>query len=295
MELIDDFPLTRINNSLYVQFMDDVDTTIQRVTPEALKITIRYAEFQAKRQKLDDAYQLQMKSNLTILLVDKDKERKDRLRCFLLHVEAEKYNADPTKRESSRLITNRIDSYGDIIKASRRSVTAKIKDAGKVLQSEPLATEVKNIGQTENVAIFMQANEEYRTMSLERSEIRKTAVKKAMLTARDEMDNVYRQIVLVINSQVTLKALMDAEESDDPNEDFPSVQANTLENPLEDFVKSINILIKEYREEADKIGSSDDSSDQPSETPETETPEENPEENPEEEQPTEPDDRPVVQ
>ena len=295
MEHIDDFPLTRINNSLYMQFMDDVDSTIQRYTAATLKISTRYKEFQEKRVKLDAAYKLQMKNNLTVLLTDKDKERKDRLRCFLLHVEADKYNVDPEKRESSRLITNRIESYGDIIRASRRSATAKIKDAGKALQEEPLKSEVTKIGQTENVAAFVAANEEYRIMSLERSEDKKSAIKKAMLSARDEMDDVYRNIIMVINSQVTLKALMDAEEEEDPEEQYPSVQAEVSDNPLEDFVKSMNMLISEYRTEAEKTGSSADSDDNQTDTPSGEETDEEPEENPGEEQPTEPDDRPVVQ
>ena len=155
MELIEDIGLTRLSNSLYMQFMDDVDEAIRDTTPEVLKIKNLYGDFSALLEKLDESYQLQKRNNITATLDEKDKIRKDRLHCFLLHVEADQYNEDPTKRESSRVITNRMDSYGNILRASRRNVTAKMKDAGQALQAEPLAEEVENIGQTDNVAAFI--------------------------------------------------------------------------------------------------------------------------------------------
>ena len=102
MELIEDIGLTRLSNSLYMQFMDDVDEAIRDTTPEVLKIKNLYGDFSALLEKLDESYQLQKRNNITATLDEKDKIRKDRLRCFLLHVEADQYNEDPTKRESSR-------------------------------------------------------------------------------------------------------------------------------------------------------------------------------------------------
>ena len=309
MELIEDIGLTRLSNSLYMQFMDDVDEAIRDTTPEVLKIKNLYGDFSALLEKLDESYQLQKRNNITATLDEKDKIRKDRLRCFLLHVEADQYNEDPTKRESSRVITNRMDSYGNILRASRRNVTAKMKDAGQALQAEPLAEEVENIGQTDNVAAFIAANEAYHTLSLERTEERKQLVIKAMLSNRNEMDDVYRKIVSVVNSQVTLNALMDEDTGSGSEPGLPEVQAEGTDNPLVEFVKTINALIKETREEAERTGSTDETptepteepdgeekpTDEPTETPDEEQPTEEPEENPGEEQPTEPDDRPVVQ
>lgn len=248
MELIEDIGLTRLSNSLYMQFMDDVDEAIRDTTPEVLKIKNLYGDFSALLEKLDESYQLQKRNNITATLDEKDKIRKDRLRCFLLHVEADQYNEDPTKRESSRVITNRMDSYGNILRASRRNVTAKMKDAGQALQAEPLAEEVENIGQTDNVAAFIAANEAYHTLSLERTEERKQLVIKAMLSNRNEMDDVYRKIVSVVNSQVTLNALMDEDTGSGSEPGLPEVQAEGTDNPLVEFVKTINALIKETRE-----------------------------------------------
>lgn len=296
MELIEDIGLTRLSNSLYMQFMDDVDEAIRDTTPEVLKIKNLYGDFSALLEKLDESYQLQKRNNITATLDEKDKIRKDRLRCFLLHVEADQYNEDPTKRESSRVITNRMDSYGNILRASRRNVTARMKDAGQALQAEPLAEEVENIGQTDNVAAFIAANEAYHTLSLERTEERKQLVIKAMLSNRNEMDDVYRKIVSVVNSQVTLNALMDEDTGSGSEPGLPEVQAEGTDNPLVEFVKTINALIKETREEAERTGSTDKTPTEPTEEPDgEEKPTDEPTETPDEEQPTEPDDRPVVQ
>ena len=137
----------------------------------------------------------------------------------------------------------------------------------------------------------------------------KQLVIKAMLSNRNEMDDVYRKIVSVVNSQVTLNALMDEDTGSGSEPGLPEVQAEGTDNPLVEFVKTINALIKETREEAERTGSTDETptepteepdgeekpTDEPTETPDEEQPTEEPEENPGEEQPTEPDDRPVVQ
>ena len=111
------------------------------------------------------------------------------------------------------------------------------------------------------------------------------------------------------SSQALATALMDEDTGSGSEPGLPEVQAEGTDNPLVEFVKTINALIKETREEAERTGSTDETptepteepdgeekpTDEPTETPDEEQPTEEPEENPGEEQPTEPDDRPVVQ
>ena len=185
---------------------------------------------------------------------------------------------------------------------------------GKALSTEPLSADVEKIGQTTNLNNMIAANNAYIELDRERSASKKSIVLNATREAREALDEQYRIVVSAINAQVMMNAYVDEKtQEDEPS--LPEVQAaQTTAEVLADFVRSMNVLIKEFKTEAEQLGSDknpDDSTPTP-ETPDkeeeddttTETPE-NPDEGEGETPETpgegggegteEPDDRPVVQ
>ena len=316
MEVIEDFRVAGLPNSLYAQYMTETDVRIKNATPEALRILKSYEPFKMALDHLNKVYKQQRKNNLTNLLIEKDKERDDRYRCLYGHAKADLCNGDPDIRQSAQRVVNKMESYGDVIRASRRSQSADMTDMGEALSTEPLSADIEKMGQTANLNQMIAANNAYIELNRERSEGKKSIVVNATKNAREELDDKYRIVVSAINAQVMMNAYVDEKtQEDEPS--LPEVQAaQTTAEVLADFVRSMNVLIKEFKTEAEQLGSDknpDDSTPTP-ETPDkeeeddttTETPE-NPDEGEgetpetpsegegETETPEEPDDRPVVQ
>lgn len=309
METVNEFRLQDLNNGLYVQFMTDVNELIKELTPKALKVSGCYSNYTAWLEKLNAAYIRQTKSNLTASLEAKDKERDNRYRCFLGHVKADLLNGDPTIRASAERVLNRIEASPNVLKSSRRKQSAEMTDMGQALSTEPLSTDVENIGQTDNLNRMIAANDEYIELSDERTESRKNIQLNAVKEAREGLDDAYRDIISMVNAQITYNTLLDASDLEDESEpDLPEVQAELkTTDVLTEFVSRLNAIIKEYIVESNRTSSGkksetsdkEEEEDKKPETPEEgnedtpETPEEGGEETPE--TPEEPDDRPVVQ
>ena len=292
MELIQDFRISSLTNALYVQFMAEVNTCIQEATPEALKIVKCYALFHTAFVNLNAVYKRQVKNNLTASLEEKDQERDNRYRCFFWHVKADLYNADPEIRACAQRIMNKIESYDDLLRLSRRAQSGDMTDMGEALSSEPLSADVEKIGQTTNLGNMITANKEYIELNSERSQDKKKIVVRATKDARAALDEQYHTIVSVINSQIMVNAYLDtdSEEEEEETPGLPEVQtAMTQAEILADFVRQINVIIEEYKTEYNQTVDKKPE-EKPGETPETPSEGEG-----ETETPEEPDDRPVVQ
>lgn len=289
MELIQDFRVSSLTNALYVQFMTEVNTCIQEATPEALKIVKCYAAFKTAFENLNAVYKQQSKNNLTASLEEKDKERDDRYRCFFWHVKADLYNADPEIRACARRIMNKIEDYDDVLRATRRAQSADMSDMGEAFSNEPLSADVEKIGQKTNLENMISANNEYIALNSERSQDKKKIVVNATKDARQKLDEQYHTVVSLINSQVMVNSLLDEDTSSEENTGRPEVQSGmTPDEVLADFVRRINVIIKEYKTESNQAGAD--------RTPEQSVEEEGDDTTtPETPGTEEPDDRPVVQ
>ena len=290
MEVIEDFRLQDFDNDLYSRYMRAVDTQIVRLTPVALKISKCYTVFSAARERLDAAYKTQQKNNLTEALTLKDKERDEYGRCLLRHIDADLYSSDPAKRASARILQNKIDSYDPFSKLGRRAESEQMQDMGQAFCTSPWAEEIEKLGREEDRDAMIKANDEYMELDDQREQSQKMVVTNATIDARTALDKAYYDIVSAVNAQVMYKSLVD-EDSGSSNPGLPEVQSEELD-PLEDFVKSINRLIKSYKTTAEQSGSETKPEEGEGETPDTEEPDT---ETPGSETPEEPDDRPVVQ
>lgn len=307
MEVIKEVRLMSLPNDLYVQFMTDVKAAIEKYTADALRISKCKTAFDTAFERLDEAYQMQRKNNLTADLKELDAKRDDDYRCLRLHSEADTYNPDPDKRAKAVKVWNRIDAYGNIARLGLRAESARLTDMGKELLKAPLSDYVTELGYMPILTALIEANDNYVEMSQLRSDSKKAQVLNATRDARLALDDTYRDVVTAVNAQVAYQSLVD-EETSSSKPEYPEVQsADITLDVLKDFIHVINVLIDEYITTAKQTGSEknpDDSTPTP-ESPDKEeekeeeddtTPEtpENPDEGSGEET-EEPDDRPVVQ
>lgn len=296
METISEIRLKDLGNALYAQFMSDVNDLITELTPKALRISKCYSNYKAWLDKLNASFVRQTKDNLTASLEVKDKERDDRYRCFLAHVKADLLNGDPAKRESAQRVLNRIEALPNVLKSSRRKQSAEMTDMGQALSEEPLATDVENIGQTENLNQMIAANNNYIELSKQRTKGRENIQLNAVKEARAGLDGAYREVVSMVNAQITYNALLDESDLEDDSESgFPEVQALLrTTDVLAEFTRRLNTMIREYKTEVEQSGPDKDEENPGTEPTDPDTTPETPDGGGEE-TPEEPDDRPVVQ
>ena len=297
MDTIQELRLTPFTNSLYAQFINDVNSTIQEYTPAALRITKCYEKFTSALDAFDDVYNMQRKNNLTVELTELDKQRGEAYLCLYSHIDADLHNLDVEKRKQARYIINRMDSYGNPLRKGRRDESATLNDMGKALKEAPLSEYITALGQMDNLDAMIEANDNYVALSMSRTKSNKGRTLNATRNARLALDAAYRDIVSAVNSQVLYKSLVDETTSSEP--EGPAINSVlNAEDPLEEFIQTINQLIAEYKTTAAQSGSSNkpgEEENEEEETPETsggegtDTPE-----TPGGEITEEPDDRPTV-
>ena len=174
------------------------------------------------------------KHPLTKELAILHENRKARLRCLKGHIWADLDNEDPEVREHARILRNKIDSYGNLMRASRRVLAANLNDMYRDMSVEPLRTHVEKLGQMANLNAIHAANTAFQNTLDERVDSKKQIIPNAFRDARIALDQAYRELVAAVNSQIIRNMLGD------------DVKVENIAE-LEDFAKIVNVLIKSYR------------------------------------------------
>lgn len=248
-ETISTISTARMNNALYSQFMADVDFQVQRVTPKALKINNCYTLFTAGRERLDNSFVVQRKDNRTADLAAKDTARDNAYRCVSGHISADLLNPNPDKQSAAQIMRNKLDAYGYLPGMGNNEESAKMDDLCKDLQAPPLAELIEKLGLTPEVKAMKDNNDAFIALSRERTESGKMRSTEETKAARTELDDAYRNMITVVNSQISLNELMDG------IADRPGILSDDSEDSLTDFAQSINALIKEYKTKMAQSGS----------------------------------------
>lgn len=254
VETIASITLSAMSNGLYVQFMSDVDNQIQRVTPEALKIKKCYGPFSAGREELDEAFVKQTKDNRTVELADLDALRDRIYRCISGHANADLNSSDANKQANAQIFVNKLNALGYLPGMGNNEESARMDDLGKDLKVSPLSEVAETLGLTAEVAAMIKANDAFIALSRQRTESRKVTTS-ATKEARLALDKAYRDMISVVNSQITLNALMDEDSSG--GEDRPEIESideKAPVDPLTDFAQSINAILREYKTKSAQSG-----------------------------------------
>lgn len=240
-KLIKRFKLKNMGNALYMSFMQEVNHFIEMKTPLALGISGYYPKFLNAYEVAKDAWTPRMKHPLTAELARLHERRKDCLRCLKGHIWADLDNDDPALREHARILRNKLESYGDMMRVGRTAFTPRATDLGADLSVEPLAEHVEKLGQMANVRALIEANKAYSETKKTRSKSKMNFVPNAFRNARRALDEAYHRLVEAINAQIIACQVIDS----------PAV--GNIEE-LEDFARIINVLIREFRTEMKQSG-----------------------------------------
>lgn len=236
-----------MTNALYSQFMADVDHQVKRVTPEALKIKKCYATFTAGLERLDNTFVVQRKDNRSVEIATYDAARDSGYSCFNGHINADLSSLIPDHKSAAQILRNKLDAYGYLPGLGNNEESAKMGDLCKDLQVAPLAELVEKLGRTADVKAMKDANDAFISLSRERTESGKAGTD-ATKAARADQDKNYRDMIAVVNSQITLSNLMDDEGGEEERPGELSLLAGEEPlDPLTDFAQSINAIIKEYK------------------------------------------------
>lgn len=255
IQTIEEISLSPMPNGLYSQFMSDVDNQVIRVTPEALKIKKCYQTFSEARATLDEAFVKQQKDNRSAQLVDRDSLRDRIYRCVSGHAKADLLSSNPDKQAKAQIFINKLDAVGYLPGLGNNEESARMDDLGKDLKVSPMKEVVEALGLTAEVDAMIAANDAFIALSRERTEDKKT-VQLATKEARMVLDPAYRDMIAVVNSQITINALMDEDSSgEDDRPVIESLSDSRVLDPLEDFALSINAIIREYKTKTAQSGS----------------------------------------
>lgn len=257
IQTIQEISLSPMPNALYAQFMSDADFQVQRVTPEALKIKKCYQTFSDARATFDEAFVKQQKDNRSAQLVDRDSVRDRIYRCISGHAKADLLSSNPDKQSKAQILINKLDAVGYLPGLGNNEESARMDDLGKDLKVSPMKEVVEALGLTAEVDAMIAANDAFIALSRERTEDKKT-VQLATKEARMVLDPAYRDMIAVVNSQITINALMDEDSSGGGEDDRPVIESlsdSRALDPLEDFALSINAIIREYKTKTAQSGS----------------------------------------
>lgn len=228
------FQLRILGNDLYLNFMRSVINFATEASPLELGISACYEKIRQAFSTAEKAKHPHAKHPLTKELDILNDKRKARFRCLKGHIWADLENEEPELCESARVLRNKIESYGDILRIGRRALSARLVDMGQDLSKPPFSEHVAKLGQTANLNAMIAANEACMTTANKREESMKHLVPNAFLDARIALDEAYRELVSAVNAQIEACRLVDG------------VNVANLA-ALEDFAKIINELIKSYR------------------------------------------------
>lgn len=240
-------------NGLYSQFMSDVADLTKHASPELLKIKKCYQTFQEGRSALDEVFILQRKDNRTAALSDCDKRRDNYYRCVAGHAKADLLSPIVEKREKAQVLVNKIEAAGYLPGMGNNEKSARMSDLTADLMASPYKEIVELLGLTVEVKEIDDANRRFINLSRERTESNKSS-SQALKGVRRQLDNAYRNMISVINSQLTIHSLMDEVEDDGPVVVRQEKQ-DTSSDPLNDYVLSLNAIIREYKTKINQSGS----------------------------------------
>ena len=240
-KLIKRFKLKRLENSLYIGFMRKVNHFVELKTPLVLGITGCYQKFAELLDAANKARKPRSKNPLTEELDKLHERRKACFRCLKGHVWSDLDNDDPALREHARILRNKIESYGDLLRASRTTFTVNARYMSQDMSVEPLATDVAKLGQTANLRALIAANTAYHDMVAERRKGKMDFVPNTFRNARLALDKGYQDLVAAVNAQIIASQFVDGSDTDRLAE-------------LEDFAGIVNELISSYRTTAKQSG-----------------------------------------
>jgi hypothetical protein len=201
---IETFKFSNLRNEEHYQFHSEVKQLIERFTPEALKVTDKYAPYPGLYDNEGEALNLICKSEITQQLVDADLTRDLTFQGFCTTVRGALNHYDTAIKDAAQRLDMLLEHYGNVHDKSydeeSASIVSLVSDLRKTY-TQDLAT----AGLTGWVDKLMADNHAFVTLLSGRYAEDANRTRLRMKSVRVEMDAVYREVVDHINALITIE------------------------------------------------------------------------------------------
>ncbi|MUP39177.1 DUF6261 family protein [Labilibaculum euxinus] len=162
------------HNALYT-FIGGVIDLVKKVDSDELGVTVFLKNTESTCEKFEYALQRDLVNPFTQLLFEADQKRDNRFLGFKGYVAIGKYHESEAWNKAAAEIEVLIDRYGgDLYKMAVAEETAVLDNLISDLNAEPYATAIRTIQGKEWMDFMVLANQEYKDLSLQRSELNNT-------------------------------------------------------------------------------------------------------------------------
>jgi hypothetical protein len=188
-------PFEALRDKTHVQFVDSLQTLIEAKGAGALGITALFNDLKSTFAKETAILEPRISSNITLLLIDKDKRRRDVYKGFLKTVEGSCRHYDPELQEAGTFIYAALKHHGAVYNLPYIDETAAIKDIVRELSTPANAALVTKLNFNGWVTYIEQVNNEFQDLLLQRTQEITDRPKGDMRTIRREVDSIMRKMV----------------------------------------------------------------------------------------------------
>ncbi|MDH6356915.1 DUF6261 family protein [Parabacteroides sp. PF5-9] len=207
MEQIKIFKLPSMSNGEYFQFMTNVYNRIKLETPEKLKIVPLFQKFEQILIRLDHAIIVHRKSGLTDKINQANINRTNLFKGLSTVINGLLYNNDEQKKSKAKLVRTLLDNYGNVTIMSLDKKSTYITNMVNDLLEAPYIGYITSLGLGDQLNALSEENRKVITLMQERITDRSNNKKENSRLVRKEMDEVYRQIIDMVNAQALVASV----------------------------------------------------------------------------------------
>ena len=211
--------------NIVTAFRDSGEAGVSQL-PE--KVEAAYTPFVAGVERMDDAYKLSHASEFTKQIADEDTRRDSLYLALKNQVNMfKRFDFDTEKQVAATYLWNIMKKYGVDVDENYHEESVKLQQMLQELEADNVAGQhITALGITSLIAQLKTANEAVRTLLSQRNDERMMQEKAALANAREEADQTYRDLVLMINATAAIGS--------DPH-------------LFDEVISQVNELIKYYR------------------------------------------------
>lgn len=205
MNFIVNFPLTRLRNNDYFQYMTDVKGLVTQATPAALNVEEEAVAFDNSFTALDEAINVDQGSVFTEKIQSADLRRDYTWTALNGRVKATLYSPIPEEVEAAKHLERVFNLYGGIRYLSLKEQTAAATNLNNDLKKPKMAVHCQTIGITPWVLAHEAENTAVNDLQNQRDSEKANRNYTKAKEVRVAFDEVYNALVNRINAMVTLR------------------------------------------------------------------------------------------
>jgi hypothetical protein len=196
-----------LTQALHLQFAGEAKGLMEKFNPSELKIVPQYESFSASVEKEDICYKIIRKSDLSEAKENADQERDALIVGINEAVRTALRHFTPTVSEAAKRLKILLDAYNTPKPLQDLSYDAETLAVNNLLQEfdGKYLADVRTAGLTAWVAELRRRNDKFDRLAKAYNEQQAAKPPFRMRDVRNETDESYRKIVLVINAMVVIE------------------------------------------------------------------------------------------